>query len=255
MTVRYSYIVVDENISMKTIIPHKIKAYDNFLFSAYFSSVQDAWNYLKCNPCDLMFLSLEMSDMDGFEFLELLESHPHPPLTILLSTDEVKHSTKAHLYYCKRMIDFMGKNFDNQRIAVSLERFLKVANTALFLPKMIKEPIGQILTIGTQSNSGSYPISQITHFIHERNYTYFYVYNQKRQVQYVALKQVEALLPAGCSVKISRNSIVMLDYIVQWNEENIVIRTAGNTTKSLKISSRRKEQVLKLLRNMMLRKQ
>lgn len=250
MSEKYNYIVVDENVSMKTIIPHSIKEYSNMFFSGYFSSAIDALNYLKCNYCDLMFLSVELPDKSGFELLDSLQLYPRPPLTILLSSDEDRHSKKAHLYYSKGMIDFIHKNSDAKRIEISLERFKRVITKELFCPKEWKEPVSQILTIGPHFKQSNFPLSQITHFVHDRNYTYFHLCNGKKDGQYISLKQVEMLLPAGKFVKISRSCIVMMDYILRYEEEAITIRTSDKTMKILKVSHRRREQVLNLLKNM-----
>lgn len=247
---KYTYIIVDENVAMKTIIPHSIKEYSDMLFSGYFSSATDALNYLKCNYCDLMFLSVELPDKNGFELLDSLESYPRPPLTVLLSSDEDRHSKKAHLYYSKGMIDFLHKNSGIKRIEISLDRFKRVVTKELFYPKECKEPFSQILTIGSHFKQNNFPLSQITHIVHERNYTYLHLYSGKKDGQYISLKQVEALLPAGKFIKISRSCIVMMDYILRCEEDAIIIRTSDKSTKTMKISHRRREQVLSLLKNM-----
>lgn len=250
MPKQYSYIIVDENVSMRTIIPHTIRNYTNFLCAGYFSTAGEALTWLKYNDCDLMFLSVEMPDMNGFKVLSNLSNYANSPLTILMTVESSNYGIETHLYYSKKMIDFIFKNSGIERIAVSLDRFEKAVNNELYSRKTNEMPVNQILTIGSGTTLCKYPISQITHFVHRKNYTCFYLYDEEMREEYISLKKIEELLPVGRFVKISRNCIVMLDKIIRCEDDLICVVSSQNKIEKLTISTRKKGEVVRLMKKL-----
>lgn len=233
---------------MKTIIPHLIKSHKRFVNVGFFQSSKEILDYLRCNYCDLLFLSVEMSEVDGFAILDRLDAYPDPPLVILTSSETSKNSDRAHLYYSKGMIDFIPKNAGISRAKISLDRFAKVMNNMLFNRKKRKESIGEVLAIGRDSELANYSITQISHVIHTKNYTSFYLQNGSKYTVYMPLKKLEEKLPVGKSVKISRNCVVMLHSIKKYKNNAIHVVDSRKKVTLLPVSVRKRGQIINLLR-------
>lgn len=81
-----------------------------------FGHPTDAISFLENNPVDLLFLDVEMPDMNGIELLKALSE---PPLTVLTTA----YTDYALAGYELGVIDYLVK-------PVRLERFLSAANKA-----------------------------------------------------------------------------------------------------------------------------
>jgi two-component system, LytTR family, response regulator len=69
-------IVVDDNKMASTVIEHLISQVDFLNLKKTFSSSIEAFNYLKQENVDLVFLDVEMPGMTGIELIKNLEKRP-----------------------------------------------------------------------------------------------------------------------------------------------------------------------------------
>ena len=68
-------IVIDDDIMMRQILKEFISKHTDLKFVQEFSSAIEAFNFVKQNKVDLIFLDLEMPEMSGMEFLETYNNH------------------------------------------------------------------------------------------------------------------------------------------------------------------------------------
>ena len=63
-------VVIDDDTMMRQILKEFISKHPDLKFVQEFSSAIEAFNFIKQNKVDLIFLDLEMPEMSGMEFLE-----------------------------------------------------------------------------------------------------------------------------------------------------------------------------------------
>ncbi len=80
-----------------------------------FTSALQAIPYIRQNHIDLIFLDIQMPDIDGFEFAELLENSPN----IIFTTAYNEHALKSYEY---NTIDYLMKPFSFARFLKSIEK-------------------------------------------------------------------------------------------------------------------------------------
>lgn len=68
-------IIIDDDAMTREILKQFISKHTDLIFINEFSGATDAFNFVKQNKVDLIFLDLEMPEMSGMEFLETYNTH------------------------------------------------------------------------------------------------------------------------------------------------------------------------------------
>src|SRR5437868_10004188 len=88
---RMSCIIVDDNKLARAAVKQMIDQVDFLDLKAECSSPVEAFNYLKKEKIDLVFLDVEMPEMTGIELIRNLEQHP----LIILITAKKEYAAEA----------------------------------------------------------------------------------------------------------------------------------------------------------------
>jgi two-component system LytT family response regulator len=105
--------VDDEQLAIDKIV-YFIKKVPYLQLEATFTNSIEALNYLKNNSVDLLFLDIQMDDINGLQLIELLKDKPH----IILTTAYSEYAIKS---YELEVSDYLLK-------PISFERFLQSVN-------------------------------------------------------------------------------------------------------------------------------
>lgn len=106
----------DEPLALRVIESHSLKIpFVNLIYST--TKVLDALAYLQSNPVDLIFLDVQMPDLTGLQFIELLEGKAK----IILTTAYEQYAINGYKY---DVVDYLLK-------PVSLERLIRAVQKAL----------------------------------------------------------------------------------------------------------------------------
>lgn len=121
------YLIIDDEFMAHEII----KGYCDFLPSLQLSKncydALEAFEYMKENPVDLIFLDLNMPKLKGFDFLRVLATAPK----VIVTTAYAEFAVEG---YELDIVDYLLKPF-------SFERFLKAVNKALGNPSQHSSPL------------------------------------------------------------------------------------------------------------------
>lgn len=116
----FGYLIVDDEKSTRLIIETLMGDFENYHCLGNFQDPVNAVKFLKHHHCDLLFLDVEMPEMDGFALLDELED---PPMTIMVTGFATTYSEKAHIYYDRGIIDFVSKAMPDYRFKQAIQRF------------------------------------------------------------------------------------------------------------------------------------
>src|SRR5690606_14481792 len=109
-------IIDDEPLAIKVIENH-ISHIVELKVSAVFNNAMDSMEHLREHRPDLLFLDVNMPIIDGFSFLDSLESKP----MVIITTAHSEHAVRG---FELEVLDYLVK-------PISLPRFIKAANKAL----------------------------------------------------------------------------------------------------------------------------
>ena len=226
-------IVVDDNKMARTALKQLITQVDFLTLKEECASPVDAFNYLKKEPIDLVFLDVEMPGMSGIELVKNLDKRP----IIILITAKKEYAIEA---FELNVADYMVKPVD-------LSRFILAVSRA----KELFESHGQKVELNekdkeyifVRSNSLLVKIKLSDIFYAQALGDYVNIFaGDKRHTVHITLKALEEKLSANKFYRLHRSYLVAVDHI-----DKIEEGTAFVGKHPLPIGEQFKKELLKLL--------
>ena len=223
-------IIDDDKISCQIIGEHVKRTASLTLIGSYSDSIEARNIFTKRHDIDLLFLDVEMPEMNGFEFINSLDS---PPSIVIISADET-HAAKAFDF---NVIDFLVKPVTYPRFCKSIDKVMRnfskqdsnvQAEKEIFIKKgtsLVKLKIKDIIFIEALENY----VTLNT--------------NDDKFVVHFTMKGIEEYFPQGLFIRVHRSYIVNKMNIQAINENMIDINIGGNI-RSLPIGKSFKDSFL-----------
>jgi len=209
-------IVDDEPLAVRLLESFVIRTPDLEMAGSFTDSVE-AINAIKEQQPDLLFLDIQMPDLNGMELAHML-----PEGTKVIFTTAFKEY--AYESYEVSALDFLLKPIRYNKFITAVEKAREWYGHKL---EKIHEPIqspipGSTMTTNDPSTvflrvDGEYrqlTLSQVLYVEGMKDYVLFYLEGQKRPVvTHLTMKSVEDMLPASHFMRVHRSYIVALDKI------------------------------------------
>ncbi len=175
---------------------------------AKFGNPLDAMNYIYNHTVDLVFLDIQMDQLSGIQFLEVLKTKP----SIILTTAFDHYALKG---YELDVSDYLLKPF-------SFERFLKSVNKVYHQHTMtvelnrkssaLNEEEKKRIFIKSGNTLEQIEVGEILYIEGMKEYLGIHV-GQKRIIVLMSFQKLQALLPAGQFVRIHKSYLVAIEKI------------------------------------------
>lgn len=194
--------VDDEQLSLD-LIEDNIKKVPFLNLVKKCSSVFDAVQTLSTDNVDLLFLDIEMPDMNGLQMLKTLKSKP----MVIFITAYDKYAMQG---YELDVIDYLLK-------PVSFERFFKAVNKAFEYhshnaPASVSQTKKNCIFIKSEHKIIKINLKDIDYIESLKDYIKIYC-GKKPVLTLMSLKAIEAVLPAEEFIRVHRSYIVSVDKI------------------------------------------
>jgi DNA-binding LytR/AlgR family response regulator len=203
----------DEPLALKQIAGYIAKT--PFLnLAASFESALEALNYLSHNEVDLMFVDIQMPDLNGMELVKSLADRPEVIFTTASKDYAVEGFKIDALDYVLKPIDYAS--------------FLKAANKAQEYFEVRKLPADQLkmnaghLFLKSEYKIVRIEISKILYIEGMREYVRIHLENSKPVMSLLSMRSIEQKLPAGQFMRIHRSYIVNLEKITTIERNRVV---------------------------------
>lgn len=166
-------------------VPHRLDAFGDFF---------EAGDHLMRIGCDLLFLDLNLSGMDGFQLIEGNRDFGFVTIVVSANTD------RAVQAFDLGVLDFIAKPFGKERLQLALSRFQAKQTRAL-----------NRYVVGKSGESLKFiPIEKIVAVHGAGNYSEIETEDGDRTLHDKNLEQMEACLPETF-IRVHRS------HIVDWN--------------------------------------
>jgi DNA-binding LytR/AlgR family response regulator len=168
---------------------------------AQFPSALEALAYLKKNKTDLIFLDIQMDNLTGIQFLEVLNPRP----LIIFTTAYGQYALQG---YELDVCDYLLKPF-------SFERFLKAVEKAYQLTGYTNkksDKADQYIFVKTNYKYEKIDFDTILYIESQGDYLQI-VTNNAKTLTLTTLKNIEEILPSGRFFRVHKSFIVALDKI------------------------------------------
>jgi two-component system LytT family response regulator len=206
-----SCIIIDDEQGAHVILRKYIsKLTDLKLLANCFNAIE-AHNFLTSNHLDLIFLDINMPEIDGFSLLEMLDPRP----MVIITTAYTDHAFKSYDF---NVVDYLHKPISFQRFALAIQKaktWTKIHNVAV---------INKSLEVITNKQKLQINVDEIEYI--ESLGNYIRIFWKHPIICHMSTKHIEEQLPQNF-VRIHKSFIVNLNYIK--SIKNLKVHT-NNTT-------------------------
>ena len=206
-------VVDDETLARKLIVSHIAKI-EGLQLAGESGNAIHAGNFLRAHPVDLIFLDIQMPEIDGMKFIGTLKNPP----AVIFTTAYRDFAPEA---FEVDAIDFLLK-------PVSFERFLKAVNKffdrkALIGSKLIEGDSTAILYVKADKKIHRIPPEEITYVESMDEYVRIHLLN-KVLVTRENISSIEKKLEGGGFVRIHRSFIISKRYVTSISADGVQVQ-------------------------------
>lgn len=242
----YSYITVDDEKATHILIDYFLKDNPEFVKKEDFFNPLEALTYLKENDCDLIFLDIEMPELNGLDFVEKVNSDA---FIVIITAYSQQYAVSGYKYIDKGVIDFLEKPLEEIRLTESLNRFLKLIKEKTNNAEQPVLNLDKSIHVNFRDKLISLPLHEILYLKVSGNYVSFYTESGNRYELYCSLEEAMKRLPQELYCQIHRQYVVMLSKVKNYSENAVSLGTYANGEEIvLPLSTRRKEFFLQKIK-------
>lgn len=223
-------IVDDDKLSCK-ILEGFVSRYPSLNLIGSFSDAVTARNiFTTRNDIDLIFLDIEMPEMNGFDFIGSLD---FPPNIIIVSAAE-EYALRAFDF---NVVDYLLKPISYGRFAKAIDKTFKY-----FGRKEVPVSGDEEIFIKNGSSLVKLKLKEIVYVEALENYVTLNTSDDKYTIHFT-MKAIESQLPSSLFVRVHRSYIVNKS-MVQSIKENSLELIVGDTIKSIPVGKSYRDSFL-----------
>jgi DNA-binding LytR/AlgR family response regulator len=237
--------IIDDQKEAVGVIQDHLKKFSQLKLIAVFTDSLEGLEFLEKNQIDLVFLDIEMPNLNGLDFIESLRSKKGKNIPKFIFT------TGYHKYalsgYEKGVIDFLIKPIGFIRFKMSMDRLIEAwrdpqsSNRNFHKEYFFIELDGVKIKINYEN---------IMYIESERNCIHIYERNVKR-TYYKTMNYIESILINNEDfIRVHKSFIISINYAEEIKSSDIVMNLTNGKIKTIPIGRTYKEAVLKKLSNM-----
>ena len=223
-------IVDDDKLSCKLLEGYVGKSTSLNLLGIFNDSVSARNELSKRKDIDLIFLDVEMPEMDGFDFIGSLE---FPPNIIIVSSAE-EYALKAFDF---NAVDYLLKPIPYARFCKAIDKTIRYFTR--------KEPINsgdQEIFIKKGSSLVKLKLKDIIYVEALENYVTVNTGDEKYTIHFT-MKAIENQLPSALFTRVHRSFIINKS-MIQAIKENTLDLLVGNTLRSIPVGKSFRDTLL-----------
>lgn len=183
-------------------------------------NVQSGIAAIKKHQPDIVFLDIQMPDGTGFD---VLASIPEKPFEVIFITAHEEFAIKAIKFSA---LDYLLKPVDLSELKSSLEKAINTVDDKSeheqfeVLQNNMNPNEKKRLVLKTQESVHVIELDQIIRCESDRNYTSFFLLDNKRILVSKTLKEYEMLLSGHNFLRVQQSHLVNLNYIDRYDKKD-----------------------------------
>jgi DNA-binding LytR/AlgR family response regulator len=194
-----SVIVEDEPFAMQLVKEYVEKTPDLELLQAFSNPIQ-ALDFIQTNAVDLVFLDINMPDLNGMELSKIIKGKTK----IIFTTAYEDYALES---YKVQALDYLLKPFD-------YGEFMEAVQKAIDYFKLIRNQKGDSPFIYVRADHRQYKVmlNELLYIENLKNYVIFRMQDGSKIMALMSLKSLQESLPTNFC-KIHRSFIINLDHL------------------------------------------
>ena len=200
-------IVDDEPLAVRLLESYVEKTPDLSLMASYTDSI-NALNAVKNQKPNLLFLDIQMPNLDGMEL-----AHSLPSETRVIFTTAFKEY--AFESYEVNALDFLLKPIRYNKFLAAVEKAFQWFDHQADTPAQpVQTNNSSTLFIRVDGEWRNIPVSQIIYVSGMKDYVLFFLDGEKKPlISHLTMKSVEGMLPSDKFMRVHRSFIIAVDKI------------------------------------------
>ena len=199
-------VVDDEPLAVKLLESYVNKTPDLQLVASFTDSVE-AISAIKSQPVDLLFLDIQMPDMNGMEL-----AHIVPPETKIIFATAFKEY--AYESYEVSALDFLLKPIRYNKFLAAVEKARQWYDRMEAVPEKNTPRQDDTIFIKVDGALRQISIASIMYVSGMKDYVMFWIIGERKAlITHMTMKAVEDMLPAAQFMRVHRSYIVALNKI------------------------------------------
>ena len=199
-------VVDDEPLAVKLLESFVNKTPDLQLVASFTDSVE-AISAIKSRPVDLLFLDIQMPDMNGMEL-----AHIVPPETKIIFATAFKEY--AYESYEVSALDFLLKPIRYNKFLAAVEKARQWYDRMEAVPEKNTPRQDDTIFIKVDGTLRQISIASIMYVSGMKDYVMFWIIGERKAlITHMTMKAVEDMLPAAQFMRVHRSYIVALNKI------------------------------------------
>ncbi|HSN08467.1 MAG TPA: LytTR family DNA-binding domain-containing protein [Hanamia sp.] len=207
---KFKCIIVDDEPMARSFLERYCEKQGNLELVGSFSDAETAFNFLKCNEIEILFLDVEMPGENGFGLLDKLLYMPK----VILTTGKTDYAFDAFQY---NVSDYLKKPISFNRFQESINKVTE-ANT-----KATGEATKEDIFIKTEGKFIRLNYQDILYIESLGDYVKYFT-DSKFYLTHSTLKAVEEKMKTKHFMKVHRSYIVNLNKIKDIQDNSILIQ-------------------------------
>jgi DNA-binding LytR/AlgR family response regulator len=204
-------IIVDDDKLSRTTLRKMISKERSLKLTAECANAQEAFDHLQKEPCDLVFLDVEMPGMSGIELIKNLVQRP----AIILITGKKDYAVEA---FELNVADYIMKPVSAERLSKAVEKAQQL--TLSKRSDEINEKSMEYIFVRSNAILTRIKLKDIVYIQGVGEYVNINTTNDCNTIQ-CSLKKMEEQLPSEKFYRLHRSYLVAIDHI-DAVEDNIV---------------------------------
>lgn len=201
-------IVVDDEAGARSVLDNYISRLDYLELSVMFGNAIEAFQYTKNNHVDIIFLDINMPEVNGFALLDMLVAKP----CVIFTTAYSDYALRAFDYHA---IDYLHK-------PIRFERFVMAVEKAAKWHSLKKEDEQTFIILKTEGMAQRIFLQDILYIESMGNYLRV-ITPDKGFVVHMTMHEMEQSLPQARFARIHKSYIINSAAIDSVGDEQVVV--------------------------------
>jgi DNA-binding LytR/AlgR family response regulator len=210
--------IIDDEPLAREVLEGYLKKLDYIQSITQFGNAREALSYLKNNEAELIFLDIEMPEMNGIEFLKTL---PQPPLTIFTTA----YRDYAFEGFELGVIDFLLKPISFNRFVQAIEKaldFLSLKDQQVNLEQSTAGHLPEFVFVKSGVQRIKLHFDEVTHIQGLKDYAIIYTHSSKIVLK-GSVKAMLDIFPASQFIRVHKSFIVSIPKILRIERNRIIL--------------------------------
>ena len=210
---RMTSLIIDDNPIARSTLGHLASQVADLTVISEYGNAMDAYNHLQTENIDLLFLDIEMPEMNG---LELMRNLPNKDTIIIFITSKTEYAIDA---FELNVADYLIK-------PIIPGKFIQAVSKAreMLISKKEEVPVkdNEFIFVRDSAVTRKLNLDDILYAEAMGDYIKFYT-GKKEYAIHSTMKAAEEKLPSGRFIRIHRSYIIAIDKIDTLQDGGLVI--------------------------------